>query len=166
MSELGDEIKRIRGERGVSQRTLARKAGVSNTTLAYIEAGETNPRPDTLKKIAEALNISYEELLIKAGYLSPDSEEDKVPEVSSPLQIEFTKHPLSRLVAKFEALPPEYQKVALALAEAQIDKLAELAGTKIEFEKDEGRKEGGCKRRRTGRSYKKRRSIGTIFEGN
>jgi len=165
VSELGDEIKRIRGERGISQRTLARKAGLSNTTLAYIEAGETNPRPDTLEKIAKALDISYEELLIKAGYLSPDSGEDKVPEVSKPPQMEFTKHPLSRLVAKFEALPPEYQKVAFALAEAQIDKLAELAGTKIEFEKDGRRKGDGCKRRRTGRSYKKKRRMEAIFRG-
>jgi len=160
VSELGDEIKRIREERGISQRTLARKAGVSNTTLAYIEAGETNPRPDTLEKIATALNISYEELLIKAGYLSPDNKENKVPEPSDSLQVEATKHPLARLIAKFEALPPEYQRVALALAEAQIDKLAELAGTKIEF-----KKENGCRRREVGRSYRRKKRGEAIFRG-
>ncbi len=50
-----EEIKRRRKEVGLSQAELARRAGVSQSLIAKIEAGKVNPRLSTIKKIVEAL---------------------------------------------------------------------------------------------------------------
>ncbi len=58
------KIKRIREKMGLSQEKLARLADVSNNTIINIEAGkQQNPTVDTIKKIAEALNVSVEDLI-------------------------------------------------------------------------------------------------------
>lgn len=58
------KIKRIREKLGLSQEKLARLADVSNNTIINIEAGkQQNPTVDTLKKIAEALNVPIEDLI-------------------------------------------------------------------------------------------------------
>lgn len=59
-----------------SQRKLALDAGISSATLSRIEAGTQKPQPETLEKLAPLLNVTYEELLEKAGYL-PTSKETK-----------------------------------------------------------------------------------------
>ncbi len=68
--KLGDHIISIRYRRGLSQRKLASWAGISNSTVHRIEKGTIkNVKPQVLRKLAEALNISYQELLYYAGYL-------------------------------------------------------------------------------------------------
>lgn len=63
-NKLAKVIKKMREERGLSQEKLARLADVSNNTIVNIEAGKNpNPTVSTLKKIAEALNISAGKLL-------------------------------------------------------------------------------------------------------
>jgi transcriptional regulator with XRE-family HTH domain len=55
---LGDTIRELREARDMSQRELARRAGVNQPVLSRIESGETlNPRYETLRDIAEALNV-------------------------------------------------------------------------------------------------------------
>ena len=56
-----------------SQSMLADASSVDNSTIARLERGETKPMPDTLKKLAPILKISYEELMRAAGYLKPNS---------------------------------------------------------------------------------------------
>jgi transcriptional regulator with XRE-family HTH domain len=59
-----NKIKQIREKLGLSQEKLARLADVSNNTVINMEAGkQKNPTIDTLKKIANALNISVEDLI-------------------------------------------------------------------------------------------------------
>ncbi len=71
MKNLGDHIIKMRYVKGLSQRKLASKAGISNSTVHRIEKGIIkNVKPQVLRKIAEALNISYQELLFYAGYLN------------------------------------------------------------------------------------------------
>jgi transcriptional regulator with XRE-family HTH domain len=48
-------LKQVRDRRGLSQRRLARQAGVSFRTLQMIEAGQTDARLSSLMKIASAL---------------------------------------------------------------------------------------------------------------
>ncbi|MCK5801487.1 MAG: helix-turn-helix transcriptional regulator [Lentisphaeria bacterium] len=50
-----DALKQTRNHRGLSQRSLARCAGVSFRALQMIEAGQTDPRLSSLVKIASAL---------------------------------------------------------------------------------------------------------------
>ena len=59
-------IKRLRVERGITQESLAFQAEVTIATLSRIERGVTNPAWPTLKKIANALNITPVELIAAA----------------------------------------------------------------------------------------------------
>jgi len=52
---------------------LAAKSGVSQSHLARIERGERFPSGHILRKIAKPLGVDESQLLIVAGYLSPDS---------------------------------------------------------------------------------------------
>jgi predicted transcriptional regulator len=64
MRFLGEEMKRLRNERFLSQRDLARKAGVSPTTIMHLETGESvDPRLSTVRKVAEALGIDPNSLV-------------------------------------------------------------------------------------------------------
>jgi predicted transcriptional regulator len=64
MRFLGEEMKRLRNERFLSQRDLARKAGVSPTTIMHLETGESvDPRLSTVRKVAEALGVDPNSLV-------------------------------------------------------------------------------------------------------
>lgn len=54
--KIGDYIKKLREDRGLSLNMLAIKAGLSNATISYIENGRNKPSLQTLQKLAEALN--------------------------------------------------------------------------------------------------------------
>jgi len=61
--KLGAEIKRLREEKGIDQKSFAFDCEIGRTQLYMIENGRTNPRLLTLKKIADGLEISISELL-------------------------------------------------------------------------------------------------------
>ena len=52
---IGARIAGLREDLIMSPAELARKAGISPSTLSRIEAGERDPRPETLRRIGEAL---------------------------------------------------------------------------------------------------------------
>ena len=60
----------LRKGKGMSQEALAEACGLSLRAVQRIEAGETSPRPHTIKVIAKALDIPVAEL---AGNLSATS---------------------------------------------------------------------------------------------
>lgn len=70
MSEafVGFRTQVLREKRGWSRVELARKAGVSLSAIDKLERGETQPRRQTMRKLAEALETS-------AGYLMYGEEE-------------------------------------------------------------------------------------------
>lgn len=59
METIGSEIRRLRGRQGLSQRQLALRAGVSNATVSLIEHGRTDPSLGMLKRILDALGVSF-----------------------------------------------------------------------------------------------------------
>lgn len=77
MNYIGDFIKQYRGE--TSLRDFAKKCDISHTHLDSIEKGY-DPRTgkpvrvtvDTLKKIAKAMNMSINDLLLKSGDVKVD----------------------------------------------------------------------------------------------
>ncbi|HAF97092.1 helix-turn-helix domain-containing protein [Paenibacillus sp. FSL K6-1566] len=70
---FGAYLKQIREDKGLSINQLAQAADISGSQISRIENGLRGiPKPQTLRKIADALEIPYEELMSKAGYL--DSE--------------------------------------------------------------------------------------------
>jgi len=61
---LSKNVKRLREAKGISQEKLARLADVANNTLIKMETGENkNPTLETLKKVAQALEISVDDLI-------------------------------------------------------------------------------------------------------
>jgi len=61
---LSKNVKRLREAKGLSQEKLARLADVANNTLIKMETGENkNPTLETLKKVAQALDVSVDELI-------------------------------------------------------------------------------------------------------
>jgi len=55
-------IKAWREHLGMTQAELAEKSSMSQPALARLEKSDANPRTATLKKLAEALNITPEQL--------------------------------------------------------------------------------------------------------
>lgn len=63
-SGLGKTVKKLREKMGLSQEKLARLADVSNNTVINIEAGkQDNPTIETLKKVANALQVGVDDLI-------------------------------------------------------------------------------------------------------
>ncbi len=61
---LGQNLKKLRDKKGLSQDRLAKLADVANNTIIKIEQGENeNPTLETLRKIAKALEISVDKLI-------------------------------------------------------------------------------------------------------
>ena len=62
--QIGENIKKYQNKLGISQDKLSKLAGVTLHTLTKIETGATSdPRIETLKKIAKGLNVSVDDLL-------------------------------------------------------------------------------------------------------
>lgn len=55
---IGDRIKRIRTERGMSRAELGEKIGLCQNRVQQYENGRRKPKAPLLKKIAEALSVS------------------------------------------------------------------------------------------------------------
>ena len=60
------KLKRLREERVLSQRELARMAGLTHQTVWRYENGSTNAHPRTLRKIAGVLGVEPKDLVKKA----------------------------------------------------------------------------------------------------
>lgn len=69
MQQIGQRMRQLREERGLSLRALAERAGVSASTLSQIEAAQASPSIATLEKICEALQLH-----ITALFDEPDGE--------------------------------------------------------------------------------------------
>jgi len=60
---LAQIIKELRKKHKMSQEELAKQAGITYSTLIKIESGANdNPTIKTMKKIADALDVSLDEL--------------------------------------------------------------------------------------------------------
>ncbi len=55
------DLRKLRIKAGLTQKELARRAGVSQSLIARIEKGDINPRLSTLQKILEVINEALEE---------------------------------------------------------------------------------------------------------
>ena len=60
---LSKRLKELRNQRGLSQELLAEDSGLSLRTIQRIENSETKPTGETLKRIANALNVNPDELI-------------------------------------------------------------------------------------------------------
>lgn len=77
MTNFGDYLKELRGNR--SLREMEKITGLSHTYLSTLEKGydprskkKRHPTPEVLKKISNALNVNYFQLMKKAGYIKEE----------------------------------------------------------------------------------------------
>jgi|GEM_PF-3001527 len=70
---LGQRIKFFRGEAKLTQKELANLASISNIALIRYESGERMPPVDVVSRIAGALRVTSDELLL------PDSIKIRIP---------------------------------------------------------------------------------------
>ncbi len=61
---FGDNLKMVRKKKGLSQRELGERLGITQQTVAQYEKLESPPKYETLKRIAEALDTSFSELRV------------------------------------------------------------------------------------------------------
>ena len=72
MANYGDYLKSLRLKQGLTLREVEAKTGVSNAYISQLETGKVKqPSPSNLYKLADLYQVTYEELMEKAGYPVP-----------------------------------------------------------------------------------------------
>jgi transcriptional regulator with XRE-family HTH domain len=54
---IGENVRRLRVREAMTQRELAAKAGITETTLSRIERDVREPHMSTIRKLADALGV-------------------------------------------------------------------------------------------------------------
>lgn len=67
---VGERIKIVRKQKKMTQKALADKLGISPVGIAQWETGKRNPKADTVKKLADALEVPMEYLLGESDEIS------------------------------------------------------------------------------------------------
>ena len=62
-TKLGNNMKRIRTKKGISQGDIARTLGLGRGYISNIENGKTNPTLSTIANLAKALGVQIEDLI-------------------------------------------------------------------------------------------------------
>jgi transcriptional regulator with XRE-family HTH domain len=65
-TDLGERLRQIRQKRGLSQRELAKRAGVTSATISLIEQNRVSPSVASLKKVLDGLSLSLAEFFASA----------------------------------------------------------------------------------------------------
>lgn len=81
---LGDKIKNLRKERGITQQELATSIDVVQSTIGMIESGKKIGSPKTLKKIADFFDVTVD-------YLLSDNKVDENIELSKKAERDIAK---------------------------------------------------------------------------
>lgn len=74
MSQIGNRIRALRGLKGWSIRTLAKRAGISFVSISRYENGTVTPNDTSISKLANALKISLEELTSGSNLINSNSQ--------------------------------------------------------------------------------------------
>ncbi|MBN1575492.1 MAG: helix-turn-helix transcriptional regulator [Chitinispirillaceae bacterium] len=113
-SPFGKRLAAVRKARGLSQRDLAQKVGISYRMIAYYEAQTSRPPAEKLTVLANALKVSTDELL---GHVSMSVHEPANSRLWKRLQV-------------VEQLPPQAQKQVVELIELLAKNQAATNNTK------------------------------------
>lgn len=104
---LSTNLKRLRGDKGLTQGQLAEASGVSMPQISKIERGESeNPELGTIKKLCIALSTTSDELIFDESERNPNNELKLLFEAASKLpdgkQVTI-KEVISALIMKSDA---------------------------------------------------------------
>jgi transcriptional regulator with XRE-family HTH domain len=71
-SRLAELLRTARERLGLSVREVAKRSGVVNSNIVRLEQGAIpNPRPETLKAIADVLELDLADVFASIGYVQP-----------------------------------------------------------------------------------------------
>ncbi len=109
-----DRLKRLRTEKGLSQARLAARAELDPSTVNQIERGARGASLETLRKLADALEVSLYELM-----------EEEAPKAAAPTY-SGRKSPDEFIQAALEAQEQEGEPTVIAgIAEGDLDRVLE-----------------------------------------
>ena len=120
MSNFAENLKILRQTAGLSQGALAKRLGLSQSTIGMYEAGHREPSIDHLRKLARLLDTDVNTLV------GPPQREDACPP-EAPLA-DLIDRPLARLAYQhLKKLPPKaleerktlYRKILAVLIEQE-----------------------------------------------
>ena len=105
MTPFGETMRRLRREKGVSQKEMARAIGVSPAYLSALEHGHKGrPSFDFLQRVAGYFNIIWDEA--EALFSLADASNPRVVLDTSGLPAEYTAF-ANRLSARLRSLSPD-----------------------------------------------------------
>jgi len=104
---IGDNIKRIRIAKNLSQKEVTVNAKLDTAQYSRIEGGKTDPSVNTLERIAKALGVSLSDLFAST---------EELKEINS-----FDKSIMEK-VALMESLTPEEKQTIYTMLDAFIGK--------------------------------------------
>lgn len=71
--DVGGRLRQCREAAGLSQRALAKRAGITNSTVSLIESNSTNPSVGALKRVLDAIPIGL------AEFFAIEPDQDRSP---------------------------------------------------------------------------------------
>jgi len=83
LTQLGERLRRARTVRGVSTVELAKRLGISRTTLRAVESGEPSPTVGTYVRVLGALGLAGDLVLVAAGERTPQDSDTPDPDTVS-----------------------------------------------------------------------------------
>ena len=100
--KVGEIIRKIRKEKGISLRDLSKKVNVSFVNISYIENGRIETSKEVLRNISNALNYDFDKLLSSTDLIDDD---------------------LTKIINKKPNLVPEFLRTAKNLSSEDWKKL-------------------------------------------
>jgi len=104
---VGENIKKIRMAKGLSQKEVTITSGLDTAQYSRIENGKTDPSVTTLERIAKAMNISLADIFSTNGELREINSSDQT---------------IMEKISLVEALPDEERKTIYFMLDAFVGK--------------------------------------------
>lgn len=105
MTKLGDKIKKLRTQKGMTQDDLAAAIGTTKASISYYERNKRNPQYPVICAMAKVLGVPESELL---SYASKDEEMPVENQIDSK-----RSRRVKKLLSAFDRLSDEAQLIAL-----------------------------------------------------
>lgn len=118
MSILGNRIRELRENKGLSQIELAKIVKMANTTISQWESGKRTPDSDSLLKLSGFFGVSVDYLLGNTDSPAP----------TKPRELPQTVAPY--LPEGFDELPPEAKEEIFAIIDYVMTKYGKKDGDK------------------------------------
>ena len=95
---VGERIKELREQMGVSQNKLAKLAGMSQAAISIIESGKKSPTVDTLGRIAQAIGCTVSDLTGMDDLPQPDPPPSEIDSAIASLADGLSPEELQRVL--------------------------------------------------------------------